>query len=124
LAAAGIAVREPAPSERPFQFDALLQQAEALEREGQWVGAARIYGQLESRGANRRWMRERTARALYRAGGRDADARRLCSDVNQRGPTVSTLQLEAGLLRRAGDCAAAAALLEDAERMLSGTVPV
>ena len=124
LAAAGIAVREPAPSERPFQFDALLQQAEALEREGQWVGAARIYGQLESRGANRRWMRERTARALYRAGGRDADARRLCTDVNQRGPTVSTLQLEAGLLRRAGDCAAAAALLEDAERMLSGTVPV
>jgi hypothetical protein len=120
LAAAGVAVRAPAPSELAFRFDALLQQAEAMERESDWAGAARLYAQLNSAGANWRWMRERATWALYRAGGHDSEVLRLCRGINQGQPTVSSLLLEAKVLRRAGDCASAAARLEDAETILSG----
>jgi hypothetical protein len=115
----GMEVREPRPTETAFQFDQLLQDAQSLEAEGSWAQAAWLYGQIGARFSNARWMRERRAGALYRAGGRDGEALSAVRELNARRPTVSTLVLEARLLRRAGDEASAAELLEQAEEALS-----
>lgn len=120
LAAAGIAVRPPADHERALQLDRLYTQARRAEQEGDWTQAAGRYRDIDRRWANRRFMRERAAWALFRAGGHDDDVRRLCRDLNRSQPTVSTYLLEARLLRRAGDNESAAALLERAERLLQG----
>jgi len=120
LRAAGIAVRPPCDGERALQFDRLLQQAQAMEAEGNWAQAAWRYERLRARWANHRWMDERAARALFRAGGRDRQALELVRRLNRAQPTVDTLLLEAKLLRRGGAGDEAAALLERAEQILSG----
>lgn len=120
LREAGIVVRLPNGEEKPFQFDACLQQAQELERDGGWAQAAWLYRQMAGRWANQRWMHENAAWALYRAGGRDRDAAAICREINAGQPTVSTLLLEAKLLRRANDNEAAVALLERADNVLSG----
>jgi hypothetical protein len=122
LAAAGIAVRPPAPEERALRFDRFLADAEAMQREGNWVQAAARYGRIRSRWANQRWMEEREAWALFRAGTRDARAMELASGFNRGRPTVSTLLVEAKLLRRLGRTEEAAVLLERAEQILSWKV--
>jgi hypothetical protein len=121
LAEAGIVVREPDAGELPFQFDFLLQEAQAMEADGNWVRAARLYQQTGVHFANKRWMGEQAARALYAAGGRDAEALRLCQEASGGQATPATLLLEGRIRKRANDFATAAELLERADRILVGT---
>jgi hypothetical protein len=120
LEAAGIAIRPPSEAERAFPFDRLLQHAQDMEADGDWVRAAWLYDQMGERFANRRWMGECKARALWQAGGRDNEALAVCRELNLSTPTVSTLLLEARLLKRANRPEAAAAVLQEAEVILSG----
>lgn len=120
LDAAGIAIRPPTEAERALPFDRLLQHAQDMEADGDWVRAAWLYDQMGQRFANRRWMSECRARALWQAGGRDDEALEVCRALNLSTPTVSTLVLEARLLKRANRPKAAAALLQEAEVLLSG----
>lgn len=119
LAAADITIREPLPAELPFQFDFLIQQAEAMQAEGAHLRAATVYQHLAAQGENRLWMRERAAASLFKAGGH-REALDLCRDLNRCRPTAETLLLEAKILRRSGDADGAAALLERAETILTG----
>ena len=120
MEAAGIAIRPPSEAERAFPFDRLLQHAQDMEADGDWVRAAWLYDQMGERFANRRWMGECKARALWLAGGRDNEALAVCRELNLSTPTVSTLLLEARLLKRANRPEAAAAVLQEAEVILSG----
>jgi glycosyltransferase involved in cell wall biosynthesis len=119
LKAAGIAVREPGPTERPFQFDFVLQQAQEMEAEGAWAGAAQVYTQLGRRFGNQRWMQERAAAALFHDSTRNEKALALCRELNVSRPTVSTLLLEARALKRAGKFDEARAALDQARTILS-----
>jgi len=119
LAAAGLAVREPDVRELPFQFDFLLQEAQAMETDGNWGQAAWLYQQTGAKFDNRRWMDEMAARALYRAGGRDAEALNLCRQAAGDRPTPATLLLEAKIRKRANQFEAAARLLEHADMILA-----
>lgn len=118
LRAAGIEIREALPREWALRFDRVLQDAEALEGEGNWIQAAALYGQIGRRFGNDRWMRERTAAALLKAGTRDDEALALCRRLNGEGATVSTLLLEARLHKRADRLNEAVGLLERADLML------
>ena len=120
LEAAGIAVRPPSEAERAFPFDRLLQNAEEMESDGDWAQAAWLYKQMGERFNNSRWMHERTVRALLKAGGRDGEALAVCREINLTTPTVSTLLLEARLLKRANQPGPAVALLEEADAILEG----
>jgi hypothetical protein len=120
LAAAGLDLREPHLKERALPFDRLLQEAEAQEAEGNAARAAWIYEETAKRFGNRRWMSERAARALYRAGGRDGEALDLCRELNRAAPTVATLLLEARLRKRADQPGPAVDLLERARAVLEG----
>jgi len=122
LAAAGIAVREPTDDERPLGFDRSLQHAQALEKEGAWARAGWLYDRIGAHFGNRRWMKERAAWALYRAGSQDGRATEMAREAAADRPTVSVLLLEAKLLRRAGRDTDAAAILEHAKEILSGKV--
>jgi len=118
LRAAGVTVRPPTPEEQSLRFDRALQQAEGLEQEGNWLLAADCYRRMAEAFANTRWMAYRRARALYEAGGRDADALDLCRDLNRRQPTADTLLLEARLHRRAERVRDAVDRLQHARRIL------
>jgi hypothetical protein len=118
LRAAGLALRPPEPGERAVRFDRALQDAQACEAEGNWLLAAALYRAAGRQFGNTRWMRERRARALYEAGGRDDEALDLCRDLNRR-PTVATLLLEARLHRRADRFDEAVDRLEHARRLLA-----
>lgn len=117
---AGVAVREPTAKERALTFDRCLQDAEALQRDGNWVQAATLYNRIGERLGNRRWMSEREARALLRAGTRDADAGRVLRGINATQPTVSSLLMEARLAKRADRLDKAIRLLQRADRVLVG----
>jgi hypothetical protein len=121
LAAAGITVREPTDDERPFGFDRSLQRAQALEKEGAWARAGWLYDRIGAHFGNRRWMKERAAWALYRAGSQDGRAMEMAREAAAGRPTVSVLLIQAKLLRRAGRDTDAAATLERAEDILSGS---
>jgi glycosyltransferase involved in cell wall biosynthesis len=119
LAAAGINVRRLRPDELPFQFDSLLEEAQAEDKNGNWKQAAEIYEYIGEHYNNQLWMKSLAAGALFRAGelGRAAE---LASWINQRRPTVDTLLLEAKLKRRERDFNAVIPLLERAEDILAG----
>ena len=119
LEAAGIALRAPGPTERPFQFDALLQNAQGLEAEGAWLLAARLYEEIGKRYGNRRWMRERAASAFFNDGAHNEKALSICRELNTTQPTVSTLLLQAKLQKRAGKFDEALPLLDQAVKILS-----
>ncbi|MCX5654063.1 MAG: glycosyltransferase [Planctomycetota bacterium] len=119
LEAAGIAIREPAPTERPFQFDDLLQQAQALEAEGAWFLASQLYTQIGQRYGNSRWMRQRAAAAIFSDGAHNEKALAICRELNEDRPTVDTLLLEAKLLKRAGKFDDELALLDRAKTILA-----
>jgi len=118
--AAGLQVRPPQPRERALGFDRVLQAAESLEEDGNWVQAAALYKRIPPRFGNERSMRERAAAALYRAGKRDAEALRIVRDLNGKRATVSTLLLEARLHRRSDRLREAVGLLERARLILNG----
>jgi glycosyltransferase involved in cell wall biosynthesis len=120
LRAAGLEVRAPHLKERALAFDRLLQEAEAMEADGNFIPAAWIYRRTAEQFGNARWMLERAARALGRAGASDAEALDLCRQINRQGPTVSSLLLEAQLHKRADRFDRAIALLEEARRALEG----
>jgi glycosyltransferase involved in cell wall biosynthesis len=119
LEAAGVTIREPQPAERPFQFDQLLQNAQALEAEGAWPLAARLYTEIGKRYGNRRWMSECAAAAMLHDGAHHKKALELCRELNASQPTVSTLLLEARLLKRAGRFDEGLAALDQARMILS-----
>jgi len=116
--AAGIEVRDPRPREWALGFDRVLQGAESLEEDGNWVQAAALYKQIPPRFGNERWMRERAAAALYGAGGRDEEAIEIVRDLNRDRATVSTLLLEARIRRRGDRLREAVGLLERARLIL------
>jgi hypothetical protein len=122
LEAAGIDIRPPAPEEQALLFDRHLQQAQAMEREGNWTQAAAEYDHIRTRWANARWMDERAAGALSQTRRHDRRAADICRRLNREQPTVSTLLLEARLMHRAERPAEAIPLLEQAETILSGKV--
>lgn len=117
LAAAGITLREPGPTEFALQFDRALQEAERLEEDGAWERAAHAYRDIADRFGNAHWMRQRRARALHEAG-REGPALDLCRDLNRR-PTVGTLILEARIHRQADRFGEAIDRLEEARRCLT-----
>lgn len=119
LRGVGAEVREPRPGEWALGFERVFQAAESLEEEGNWVQAAALYNQIHPRFGNTRWMRERAAAALYRAGGRDDEALDIVGDLNRGRPTVSTLILEARLHRRCDRLNDAVGLLERARSILN-----
>jgi len=119
LRAAGVALRRPEPHECALRFDRALQDAQRRQEEGSALQAAAIYRAIEEQLGNARWMRQRRARALYEAGGRDAEALDLCCDLNRCQPTVDTLLLEARLHRRADRFEEAVGRLQHARRILA-----
>jgi glycosyltransferase involved in cell wall biosynthesis len=119
LEAAGISLRGPDPTQLPFQFDELLLNAQALEAEGAWLLAARSYAEIGRRYGNQRWMRERAAAAYFHDGAHNEEALSICRELNATQPTVSTVLLEAKLLKGAGKFDEALALLNQAEAILS-----
>jgi len=118
LATAGVTLREPDPRELALRFDRALMDATQSEQQGNWLLAADLYRRIGEQLGNTRWMRERQARALYDAGGRDEQALDLCRGLNRRRPTVSTLLLEAKLHRRADRFREAIGRLEHARHIL------
>lgn len=119
LRAENIALRKPAPEERPFQFDRLLARAQLHERDGNWLQAAELYDQMLRAGPNGLRIQQRAANALHRAGRHDEQALRLCLQVNARRPTPESLLLEARIHRRADRIRAAADRLERARKILT-----
>lgn len=119
--AEGIVLRPAAGDELPLAFDLRLQQARAAETEGSFLQAARIYESTGRKHGNALWMAEAVARALYRHGKRDDQALAACRRVNQHRPTVSSLLLEARLLRRNHQIDRACGLLERARDILDWT---
>ena len=120
IEAAGIAVGTPAAEDSPFRLDDALGRAKAMELQGEWLGAARLYEDLASAWGAECWIRRRAAWALYHDGGHDEEAADLCRRINAHYPTTDTLLLEAKLHRRAGRCVQALAVLAEAERILDG----
>ena len=118
LEAAGIEVIQPSKANYPLVFDEFLDLARSLEREGNWMDAGRIFEKMPIVCSNELWMAEQAARALYRKGGADGEAIDLCGKVNARSPSVSSLVLEARLLRRTGQTSRAVELLEQARDIL------
>jgi len=119
LKADGVVIRPLCPEEIPFQFDQLLCQAAAEEKQNNWSEAARILEYMAEHYQNELWMRSRTARALFEAG-RFKEAAELSSRVNQQRPTVETLLLEAKIRHKEKEFTRAIELLEKAEQILEG----
>jgi hypothetical protein len=119
--AEGIVLRPAGGDELPLAFDVCLWQARAAEKEGSFLEAARLYESAGRRHGNGLWMSEAAAGALYRHGRRDDQALRACREVNQLRPTVSSLLLEARLLKRNHQVDRACRLLERAGGILDWT---
>jgi len=64
-------------------------------------------------------MKQRAAEAYFKAGEFDKAAE-LARQLNDKGPTVDSLLLEARLKRRKNEFRPAIVLLEEAERILEG----
>ncbi len=116
LKAAGIIIRRVLAEEIPFQYDQLLEQARAAEKDGNWLKAAQTFGYIAEHYQNKLWIRTQAVRAFFKAG-LHTQAAQLVHQVNQQRPTVDTLLLEARLNRRK-DCKSAIEILEKAEQML------
>jgi glycosyltransferase involved in cell wall biosynthesis len=121
LAASGIEVRSPLPSELPFQLDESLRQAKLAEADGNWAAAGRSYESIVERHRNEYWMMALGAQAYFNAG-KHSDAARLSGKVNRSRPTIDTLLLEAKMCRQRGDFREAIHLLVDAEQRLGEQV--
>ena len=120
IEAAGIACGTPAAEDSPFRLDDALGRAKAMELQGQWLGAARLYEDIASAWGADCWIRRRAAWALFHDGGHDDEAADLCARINADYPTADTLLLEAKLHRHAGRCVQALAVLAEGERILDG----
>ncbi len=118
LTRAGVAVRTPDENDSPLMLDKLLSAAKELQAEGDWRTAGQIMERLPSVCRNELWLTEQTAEALFNAGGSDEQAIELCRHVNSHQPTVNSLLLEGRLLRRMGQPAQAAEVLEQAREVL------
>jgi glycosyltransferase involved in cell wall biosynthesis len=123
LRAAGIVLRNLRPEEIPFQFDSLFKEARMAEKDGNWAKAAEIFEYIADYHRNELWMRALAAKALYKAGSLTG-ALKLSSEVNQQRPTVNTLLLEAKVNREKKDFSSAIELLERAEQILEGPIPL
>jgi len=100
IEAEGLRVRKANVEEFPFLFDHTLKLAQAQEADGNYLQAARAYDVNQAEHDNALWMKESVAKALYQQGGHDAEALRICREINEQRPLVATLLLEARLLRR------------------------
>jgi len=94
LPAAGIRIRRPRQDEWPFQFENLVTLGCQLEKQGDWLGAARIYEHIAGEYQNELWMQTRGANALYHAGRYD-DSLNMIQNVNRQRQTPATLLIEA-----------------------------
>jgi glycosyltransferase involved in cell wall biosynthesis len=119
VAAAGIRLRLPRSEEFPFQFDNLLAGAEEIERQGDFLGASKVYDYIYEHYQNELWMKTRRANALYYAGKYD-EAVNLANEVNRRRSTVATLLIEARARRKKTEDKSAIELLRRAEEILEG----
>ena len=118
LEAAGIPVRRLRPGEIPFQYEAMISQAEELQLIGDGLRAARVYERIEQLYPGEQSLQFRRASALFLTGRHDTEALDLCRQVNLRQPTVESLMLEARLHRRGRRVQTAVALLEQSRRIL------
>ena len=118
LERAGIPVRRLRPGEIPFQYEAMICQAEQLQRIGHGLRAARVYEQIEQLYPHEESLHFRRASALFVTGRHDTEALDLCRQVNLHQPTVESLMLEARLHRRGRRVQTAVALLEQSRRIL------
>jgi hypothetical protein len=117
------ATEPAAPDELPFRLDRAFRLGRDAEADGRFARAADIYdepGAFDGRLGDRLLAAEAAAAALWRDGGQDSRALRLCRLVNDRRPTVATLLLEARLLRRNHQADRAVRLLERAAAALDG----
>ncbi|MCL2700310.1 MAG: glycosyltransferase [Phycisphaerae bacterium] len=121
MEACNIRFQTPDPSRRPFQYDEGLQQAKHLEAEGDFVQAAWVYEQMLASQSNVELLRERLAVALAESGGQAASSRAaaMLRTINDARPTPALLLQEARLSRKHSRHDQAAALLEQAQAMMT-----
>ncbi len=119
LRAAGVSIRSPNFEELPFQFDNLLLQAKAEEKDGNYLDAARMFEYIAGHHRNELWMSALAAKAFFKAG-EHTTAAELSHRVNQTRPTIDTLLWEAKVRRERKDFRSAIELLRTAEQKLSG----
>jgi len=119
LKAAGITIRRLLPEDIPFQFDQLLHEARAAEKDGDWVKAARIFEYIAEHYQNKLLMNSLAARAFFEAGNHTRATELVC-EINRQRPTVDTLLLEAKINHKEKDFNSAIELLKKAEQILSG----
>jgi len=120
LEACNIRFQTPDPSQEPFQFDAGLQHARQLETEGDFVQAACVYEHMLATQPNAELIREKLAVAWAMSPGQADHSRAaaLLRTINTDQPTPVLLLQEARLLRKYNRHEQAAALLEQAQRIL------
>lgn len=121
LEAAGILIRRLLAEEIPFQFDQLLQQVLAAEKDGKWTHAAQMYEYIAEHYQNQLWMKTLAAKAFFKAADLTRAAELIC-EVNQQRPTVDTLLLEAKIQSERKQFHSAIKLLKKAEQILGNPI--
>jgi len=119
ISAAGISLKRITPTQIPFQFDQLLEEARRVGENGDHVQAAKIFEYIGCHYENRLWMNALTADALYRAQDHDKAAE-IAAELNRGRPTVDTLLLEARLHQERNNFDHAIQLLDRAKNILEG----
>ena len=119
LAAAGITLRRPDFEEFPFQLDNLLHRALLLEKDGDWLEAAKMYEHIADRHQNVLWMKGLAAKAYFEMGNH-VQARSLFREINQQRPTVQGLLMEGKIERENKQFNSAIELLTKASNILEG----
>ena len=116
----GIEIRQPKFEEFPFLFDHCLTATEQVQREGDWLQAAKMYEHIGMQFSNEIWMATRQANALIH-GERPAQALDILKDLNRTRPTPATLLLEGRAWKKQQQFEQAIGCLRQAEAILSGT---
>ncbi len=116
---AGIKTVLPKTEQWPFQMENLVTNAQVLEKESEWLDAARFFEQIPKLFGNDLWMRSRCANALYHAGKYELAAQ-FASEINNERQAPSTLLIEARARNKLKDSRSAIKLLNRAVDILEG----
>lgn len=115
----GIVMYSPTIHDYPFQLDHVLKAAEELEKNGEWLRAAKFFSYMHEHFDNEIWLKARLANALCRGQRYDA-AIEICDELNTKRPTPSTWLIEARAYKGKENWQQAIESYKKAESLLDG----